>query len=119
MIHLAIDGQSLSTASSTLVAISGFHSDTVNTPGAVTVGLAAVQILMAAATATSYSLIFQNASAAGQRIGIGFDNTVTVAAAGLILDPGDIWYPEFMLQDYWAIASLGGGSIRRFSQLTT
>lgn len=121
MINIKVDGSSLAAAQSQRVTIAGFTSDSNNVPSNSTaVGTSSVRVLDgSAASATGWSIIFYNISTAGQRIAFGFTSTITFATSGHILEPGDVWYPEFVKQTYWAIADSGGSALRIFAQVTT
>lgn len=115
MIKIIIGGGQLSAGQSQLVIFSPYIADTINTPGVVNVGASAVQVISNTnAAAQSWSWIFENISVGGQRIAFGFDNTVTVAGSGLILEPGDVWCSNSMDFNLFAIASATGGQLRRW-----
>lgn len=117
MLHIQIDGQSLSTGQSQRVLIDPFSSDTVNS-GPVLVGLAASQVLTVGASGFSaWSILFENTGTGGQ-IGIGFANTVTIANAPALLDPGDVVGIQWSNYGVWAIASLANTALRAFATRT-
>lgn len=120
MIHLRIGGQAFSASQTQRVNLS-YQQDTTNTPQVgISIGAAAVQILDSTTVGVvSIIVTFKNVSTAGQLIGIGFANTVTIANAGIILEPGDYFNVEFIDSDLWAIASAAGGALSRFAIQST
>ena len=119
MLHTQINGQAKSTAQGQRVLIAPWVQDTVNTDGPQTIGTAAQQILTVGATGfSSWWIKLKNTSIGGQQIAIGFSNAVTVAGAGIVLDPGDDLQLENLDVDLFVIASAANAILLRFAMRT-
>lgn len=120
MIHIRIGGQAFSASQTQRVNLS-YQQDTTNTPSAgLAVGVTATQVFDASPVGIASALVtFRNVSGAGQQIGLGFANTVTIANAGILLNAGDEISFDFLDADLWAIASAASGLLSRFSIVST
>lgn len=114
MIHIELHGNAVTIGQVQQVIIAPYEQDTGQTQGPVTVGAAAVQLMLnntGAPPFLSWAGQFRNTSTAGQRIGLGFANTVTIANAPIILEPGEVYPFAFISHPWWAIGSAASGEV--------
>lgn len=109
--RIELDGLAIPTDQEFLVRITPFD-ELSETPGNLAVGLAAVNVT-AVNNSLDYYFTFRNVSTSGQIIGLGIDNTVTIANAGILLYPGESIQLQFVSVSYWAIADAAAGVLRR------
>lgn len=108
-LQFELEGVQFATRSGLLVRLDPFDTET--TVGVVAVGLAAVPILASPTANTDYYVMFSNESTLGQQIALGVA-TVTLATAGILLNPGDSYEMYFVNTTWYAIASAAAGSLR-------
>lgn len=119
MLHVTLDGDPLSTAQGQRVLVSPWTGDLVNTSGPQTIGTSAQLVMDTSAVSfQSWWVRFKNTSTNSARIAIGFTNAITIANAGLILEPGDVEIIENFNTPLFAISSLAGGLLLRFAMRT-
>lgn len=118
-LSVKVYGNAHVTGQSQRVLIAPWLADTVNTVGPQTVGAAAQAALtVGAAGYSSWAGRFVNESTSGQNLGLGFDNTVTMVNAGIIIKPGDAFSFGDVGHNIFVIASAAGAVMRRMAVRT-
>lgn len=107
-----LDGVQFAVNAGALVRIDPFDTEPVLLTNPVTINNGASTAIFTPSLTADYYVLFVNESIAGQQIGIGHTNLVTMANCDVLLNPGDSWEMYFAQLSFFAIASAAGALLR-------